>query len=196
MPPIPLLGNDVVDLAEPGVAGKAGDSRFLDRVFTAAEQEWISASPRPDHALWRLWAAKEAAYKARARQVPGLLFAHSRFEVDPEAGHVRTPAGACPVEWHEGPGWVHCLAREGAVRLRWRVEALEGPPSPGVRTLAARLLAEVGLAGARIERDEIAPGRLGPPQVVLRGRILEEVLVSLSHDGRWGAVGLAFQEAV
>lgn len=191
MPPTPLLGNDVVDLA---VAGKAGDARFLGRVFTPAERAWLSRSPQPDLALWRLWAAKEAAYKAWSRGNPALVFAPSRYEVSPGTAQVLGPDGACGVEWQEGPGWVHCLAHDGGARILWRVEALEdvSAESRGVRSLAGRLLAEVGFEGARIVRLETEdPGRWGPPQVVLDGRVLEGVRVSLSHDGRWGAVALA-----
>ena len=60
---LPVVGNDVVDLDQPRCAGKAEDTRFVDRVFTAFERERIVEAPDPDRALWRRWAAKESAYK-------------------------------------------------------------------------------------------------------------------------------------
>ena len=61
---MPGVGNDVVDLKEPGNRGKSGDDRFLGRVFTAEERGLIAQAAAPDTRLWSLWAAKEAAYKA------------------------------------------------------------------------------------------------------------------------------------
>lgn len=56
-------GNDVVDLARPRCTGKHEDERFLRRVFTPAERGAIRSDARPHDALWRRWAAKEAAFK-------------------------------------------------------------------------------------------------------------------------------------
>ena len=42
------IGNDIVDLAEPGVAGKERDRRFVDRVFTPDERARILGCGRAD----------------------------------------------------------------------------------------------------------------------------------------------------
>jgi len=202
--PTARLGNDLVDLSTPGTAGKAQDLRFLRRVFTRAEQDQLLCSPDPDRALWRLWSAKEAAFKAWSRYLPDLVFAHSRFEVDPEKGSVKTPEGTCRVHWCEQEDWIHCLAWTGEFPASpcWRVERLSqgiaenGPeavtiPSLQARDLALRLLAGIGLPGVDLRREDRTPRRAGPPVVLLDGRILEGVLVSWSHDGNQVAAAVA-----
>ena len=77
-----IVGNDVVDLTDPRVSGKASDARFLERIFTEGERAAIAGAPDPDLELWQRWAAKEAAYKAvsKLRGSPP-AFAHRTFVV-------------------------------------------------------------------------------------------------------------------
>jgi phosphopantetheinyl transferase (holo-ACP synthase) len=77
-----IVGNDVVDLTDPRVLGKASDARFLERIFTEEERAAIAAARDPDMELWRSWAAKETAYKAvsKLRGSPP-TFAHRAFVV-------------------------------------------------------------------------------------------------------------------
>jgi phosphopantetheine--protein transferase-like protein len=92
------IGNDVVDLAEPGVAGKEHDRRFMDRVFTLEERARILDAAAPTIALWKTWAAKETAYKVASKIREGLVFRHRAFEVlpepEPSASALVTPATA------------------------------------------------------------------------------------------------------
>ncbi len=76
------LGNDIVDLNDSRHTGKAGDDRFLQRVFSPRERKEIQAAPNPDRALWIRWAAKEAAFKtiSKARGTPP-TFVHPTFRV-------------------------------------------------------------------------------------------------------------------
>jgi hypothetical protein len=76
------LGNDIVDLADRRHAGKAGDPRFLQRIFTPGEQETIQASSDPDRTLWILWAGKEAAFKTISKSLgTPPTFNHRLFRV-------------------------------------------------------------------------------------------------------------------
>jgi phosphopantetheinyl transferase (holo-ACP synthase) len=190
------LGNDIVDLTDPFTVGKAGDARFVRRVFATSEQGWIAASPDPDRALWRLWAAKEAAYKVARKSAPGLIFAHAQFEVLPDESRVVCGKASFPVQWDEQPGWIHCLAVSSSsppslALCRWRVDELAPgqEPSEAVRGLATRLLAEAGWAAATIVRPSGQGGaRPGAPEVWQAGGRLAHLDLSLSHDGRWVAV--------
>lgn len=128
-----MIGNDLVDLRAREAAGKAGDSRFVARVFTAREAELIARSASPDAALWMLWAAKEAAYKVAKKLRPDVIFAHSRYEVTLDEAALTAGAGArsvlragrvrlqglegldgavFPVEWRLSPTFVHCIAMD------------------------------------------------------------------------------------
>lgn len=64
------LGNDVVDLRDPANRGKSRDLRFQEKVFHREEREFIHSSADPESALWTLWAAKEAAWKAAVKAAP------------------------------------------------------------------------------------------------------------------------------
>jgi len=73
------VGNDIVDRKSPEAAGKAGDRRFLQKALTPLEQEAVAGAPDPDLALWSLWAAKEAAYKAVSKSFPEISAAPRRY---------------------------------------------------------------------------------------------------------------------
>ncbi len=63
-----MIGNDVVDLQL--AAGQSNWRRkgFLEKVFTTAEQDLITAATEQEIMVWLLWSMKEAAYKAHQRQ--------------------------------------------------------------------------------------------------------------------------------
>jgi phosphopantetheine--protein transferase-like protein len=122
----PWIGNDVVDLAEPGVAGKEHDRRFMDRVFTPEERERILAAAAPTVALWKTWTAKETAFKIASKLREGLVFAHRKFEVVPtDAGEPERAAGEAiglwasvyfddleiRVRWEMARDYIHCIGQ-------------------------------------------------------------------------------------
>ncbi len=78
-----LVGNDIVDLHEPACRDKAGDDRFMRRVFAEPEQTLIREAPDPTQALWCLWAAKETAYKIISKITGPPVFSHRKFVVAP-----------------------------------------------------------------------------------------------------------------
>lgn len=119
-----LIGNDIVDLKTEDARGKAGDARFMARVFSFAEQAAIRHSTHADTLLWAFWAAKEAAYKALSKAAPGVSSAPRRYPAAmdfhyrknrPETGtgEVSTPMGAVPVRIFFNAEWVHGVAWAG-----------------------------------------------------------------------------------
>jgi len=80
--PFVLVGNDVVDLSNPRVRGKADDQQFVSRILADSERPALRGRTDPDLELWCLWAAKEAAYKiaSKMRRRPP-VFAHASFRV-------------------------------------------------------------------------------------------------------------------
>lgn len=63
-----MIGNDVVDLQLAARESNWRRQGFLQKVFTAAEQKYITASKDPNVMVWLLWSMKEAVYKAHQRQ--------------------------------------------------------------------------------------------------------------------------------
>lgn len=82
MSPATFVGNDVVDLAQPRIHGKAADVRFVARVLDEPEAAGVRSAADPDLELWNFWACKEAAFKTvsklRGKPPP---FAHAAFAV-------------------------------------------------------------------------------------------------------------------
>lgn len=205
---MPGVGNDVVDLKEPGNIGKSRDDRFLCRVFTDAEREQIASVPSPDTLLWSFWAVKEAAYKALSRTAPAVCSVPHRYRVvldaedsvygtqknDHLAGKVITPQGELLFEVAVSSDWVHALAagsEEVLTRLCRNVKRLEGGegavnPSAFVREalleeIARRLDYPVG--DLSVVKNPDGPGA---PSILFRGELLTAE-ISLSHDGRFTA---------
>ncbi|MDX1568780.1 MAG: 4'-phosphopantetheinyl transferase superfamily protein, partial [Longimicrobiales bacterium] len=97
------VGNDVVDLRHPRCQGKSRDRRFVERVFTFEEALVIYESEDPDRAVWRAWAAKEAAFKVVSKLMGDPPpFQHSAFQFSPE-GRVTYRGTEIPVRIEERP---------------------------------------------------------------------------------------------
>lgn len=136
---MPHIGNDIVDLDLPDNLEKIRDRRFLDRVFSDSERNFIEQ--HQDHGndvLWALWAAKESAYKALSKGMPDIPSTPRRYRVvfsvlAPDGtdssdgqvqktgpnkdsiwtGNVKTPAGNVFCQALLTPDYVHCLAVTG-----------------------------------------------------------------------------------
>ena len=78
---MPYVGNDVMDLREPANAGKSQDSRFLKKILTNAEIEFVQNAENPDTALWSHWACKETAYKVIKKSCSGAAFLPRQWQV-------------------------------------------------------------------------------------------------------------------
>ena len=207
---MPHVGNDVVDLADPGKKGKSRDVRFISRVFTAGERERIFGSARPEETLWTLWAGKEAAYKVAVKTDPGVCSIPRAYPVEwnrqgegfLRAGTVQTPAGPVFLRVFREGDALHVIAtdsfRENLEEIVAGIASAEqmgaGPvPSDEqasflVRELLLRRLSEcLGRSTSEMDIRRIkGPRGLGPPRVWLQGKP-SALDVSLSHDGRFVA---------
>ncbi|MEX2048061.1 MAG: 4'-phosphopantetheinyl transferase superfamily protein [Gemmatimonadota bacterium] len=128
-----VVGNDVVDLAQPRTQGRSSDERFIARVLAPAEAGAVRRSADPDLELWCRWAAKEAGYKVVSKLIGAPPpFVHRAFEpvweagvgvADASAGHVVVRRGvvryaerAVPVTVERAGSTLHAVAhaaREG-----------------------------------------------------------------------------------
>jgi phosphopantetheine--protein transferase-like protein len=162
------IGNDVVDLGEPGVAGKEHDRRFMDRVFTPEERERILAAAAPTLALWKTWSAKETAFKIASKLREELVFAHRKFEVAPDTiGEPERAAGEAignwasvhfddleiKVRWETALDYIHCvgqLARSGGT------DRGESELAKGARRVLAGIVGEDHALNGALSRAERA----------------------------------------
>lgn len=194
-----MLGNDVVDLADPEARAGALHPRFDRRVLDAEEQLWLETRPQPERDRWVLWAAKESAYKAARRLDPSVVFAPARFAVRLQprpggfAGHVFQGERRLRVCVAVEARYVHalCLAEPwecGTVLAAVRVFPGRDALEPRAASVAVRVLARASLARAlRRAPGSLAFGRSGRlPLLVVGGRRSEHPL-SFSHHGRCAA---------
>lgn len=63
-----MIGNDVVDLDLARTESNWRRAGYLEKIFTASEQNRIYSSPDPDLVVWQFWSRKEAAYKLYVRE--------------------------------------------------------------------------------------------------------------------------------
>ena len=190
------VGNDLVYLADPEIAGHHLRARFVARVCAPGERDRLSGSGEPLVLLWSLWAAKEAAYKAAGKTRPGLVFAPRLYEVDAAMGRVRYRDLEMRVRLSRDPLWVHAVAVCGEGdpgRAVTGVEPIRGGrhQSQAVRDLArCGVAAHFGLQETRLAierpRDPGARDGLAPPRLLLDGRPAG-IDISLSHDGPFAA---------
>jgi 4'-phosphopantetheinyl transferase superfamily len=204
-----MIGNDVVDLGDPDSDAGTLSPRFDQRVFGAAEQRRLLQSPQPARERWRLWAAKEAAYKLARKLDPGTVFAPLRFAVELAscgepgecAGTVRHGAALHRLQICEGVDYVHavvipaagssCVTLTGLHRLRREETEDDCALAPGraVRRLCVEAIAaRLGLdtMDFEVRKQERVP------RLYWRGRPAEGIDLSLSHHGGFVAFAFAF----
>ena len=193
------VGNDIVDLRDPGSQPTAIHPRFDSRVFTADERRQLDdASPSERHVLrWTLWAAKESTFKLVQQQDESVPFHPRSFEVR------LTRDGFAVVTFSGSPLQVSLDVTDERVHaVSWLdagtrpVSGIDQPArcpvgkeaSRLVRAAAARAVGQrLGIAAGEVEIE----GRI--PRATRNGRRLP-VDLSLSHHGRFLAhaiLGLA-----
>ena len=198
-----MVGNDVVDLRDPDTAPGSTSLRFDARVFCEEELDSLASSPSRVRRRWRLWAAKEAAYKLCVKRDPTTVFAPSRFRVRLAEGareaSVQTPCGVVRVRLREEDDHLHAVATtapageivSGAGRIAAARPGLSqgDDPSAAVRRFALDRLAR---------RLAVRPGTLeirkcGRVPVLWQAGAPAAGDLSLSHHG--GAVAFAYERS-
>jgi phosphopantetheinyl transferase (holo-ACP synthase) len=197
-----------VDLKEPANAGKSKDSRFLKKILTNAEIEFVQNAENPDAALWSHWACKETAYKIIKKSCPDTAFLPRQWQVifnktqsTYSDGEVIIP-GKDRVYIHlfSTSQYVHCIGSDCLTALDeliWSVDVLPEKekinPSLYLRYCLGQSLAKhfsLNFHYIKIKRTR-ENGELQPPRVYVSGR-KTDIDISLSHDGRFVAYAYHF----
>ncbi len=192
-----MLGNDVIDLADPETRAGAQHPRFDVRVFTPAERAALARSAQPERLRWRLWAAKEAGYKCLKKLEPATCFSPWSFVVQLAGDRIESVKHAGRrlrvTLWEEGDA-LHAIATDGAdpehgvlrALARLPVAAEANQASAAVRALARdAAAAHVGCAP-----DELVFARVGRAPRLERAGTALGLDLSLAHHGRFLAAAL------
>jgi phosphopantetheinyl transferase (holo-ACP synthase) len=200
-----MLGNDVVDLADPEARAESLHPGFDRRVFDPEERAWLRGSEQPERDRWVLWAAKESAYKAARRLDSSVVFSPIRFAVrlqsDPRgfAGRVSHGLRQFAVRVEVGARFVHAVCHAepwaGAEPLSAiRVVPGDGALVPRAASEEVRRLARRALAAA-LQRapSALSFGRSGRLPILRVGGRESGSALSFSHHGRCAAFAVALQ---
>lgn len=113
-----MIGNDVVDLFDRDADHATYRPGFDERVFSAAERHSLETASEPERQRWRLWAAKEAAFKAARRCDTNTVFSPSAFRVELDLegmrGIVDHFGSHYRVLFNESQRFIHAIATRGA----------------------------------------------------------------------------------
>jgi phosphopantetheinyl transferase (holo-ACP synthase) len=207
-----MVGIDVVDMT--WGSNRRGTPAYqhrdyLTRISSANEREWVMGTVRPDIALWQLWAAKEATYKALSPADGAPAFRPAEIAV---RWRLYPPGHFGEAQW--GAARTHVVARtEGpctyavAVRVGRPPIAIEHGIFPAHEILALPENTDVGpaeqseagrRAGAYLlrligfENAAIARADSGRPYV----KSQPHISVSWSHDGEWVAAIAAVEGGI
>jgi hypothetical protein len=196
----------VVDLREPANAGKSRNSRFLKKILTNVEIEFVQNAKDPDATLWSYWACKETAYKVIKKSCLDAAFLPRQWTVffkksqsDFSEGEVMIPGKErVYVRLFYNPQYVHCVGSDSITaldKLIWSVDVLPEEkdeknidPSFFSRNCLGQNLAQyfsLNFHNIKIRRTR-KDGALQPPRVYVSGRETD-INISLSHDGRFVA---------
>lgn len=208
---MPYIGNDVVDLKEPANRDRSRDTRYLKKILTDAEIEFVKKAKRTDAALWSFWACKETAYKVTKKSFPDTAFTPRLWQVNFTKNRIKywesevviPGQNSVFVRLFPGSDYVHCVGTDNPSmldRFDSGMEILPGKktnPSIFVRQcLAQQLAARFSLNFDRIEiRRTIENGERLPPQVFINGKATN-IDISLSHDGRFAAYAMNYEKAL
>ena len=75
-----MIGNDIIDLSLAKTESNWQRRGFLEKQFSANEQQLILNAQNSFEMVWRLWSMKEAAYKIFTQQHSVRFFAPKKFE--------------------------------------------------------------------------------------------------------------------
>jgi phosphopantetheinyl transferase len=103
------VGNDLVDIKRT----ERHHPRFAQRVSSVRELDVIAKmGPSDPQLIWKMWAAKEASYKALKRIRPEIIFSPRNFEIDfdTDTAFVREVGETLYLKVFTHKDWVYCSA--------------------------------------------------------------------------------------
>ncbi len=186
-----MIGNDIVDLELAIVQSRWRRKGFLDKVYSSNEQAMILASINPDITVWRLWSMKESVYKARLRVKKQIRINPKTFDcqiLSENLGKVICDGMVYYTKSVIKDNYVHSQAQaeEFDMDLFSKVVNL-GQNKLYSEKLYAIVKSYIAIRKGWKEIDlMIKKNELGIPEVYYKG-VKNDILISLSHHGRFGA---------
>lgn len=187
-----MVGNDIVDLAEAKRTSNWERPRFLDKLFTLKEQQFIYNSELPFQMVWRLWSMKEAAYKLYVQHHPSRFYNPKGFEcnLQNERGMVKFNDFECLINTKITTQYILSEARLRDCKMTSKVIKIcaknLNTQSEITRSALLKELSKtyrVSVSDLKFKKSEF-----GIPIILFNS---EDIHVSLSHHGGFGAYAIS-----
>lgn len=186
-----MVGNDIIDIRLAKSQSNWKRPRYLDKLFTQEEQQYITTASNPTKAVWRLWSMKEAAYKLYTQLNPSRFYKPKAFVCNLKSqNEVHYQGFQCFVKTKVTSEYILSEARlenchMNSTVIEFQVQATQSHSQLLHEKLIHILSNECDHNGPplKLQKDSY-----GIPKVKY-GQ--EEINVSLSHHGRFGTLAYA-----
>lgn len=189
-----MIGIDIVDLEFSKRNSRWQEQRFLDKLFSAQEQDFILSDGKRFENIWRLWSMKESAYKVTFRADGIHRFNPKDFKcfvTDATQGKVRFGTIVTSAETEIHPDYIKTTA---FLKPNWTSDVVKLSHSDSgtqhKQSYQHAIKAYASLKTVSQNTVEIVKNKLGVPQFYINGNLQYEQ-VSLSHHGYFGAIAIA-----
>lgn len=186
---MPKIGNDIVDFQLAKTQSNWQRPGFLEKQFTAKEQQEILNSEIPFEKVWLFWSMKEAAYKCYTQKQEKRFFAPQKFEcslLTDAKGTVFYNNQIFYTQSKFDTHFVHTVAKnEKAFYITPKKNMYQGFGSATTvdAEIATKLAALYNLPKNKIEKRKT---KNGAPQFYYQNKLLTSSC-SITHHGKYGA---------
>ncbi|TCK67895.1 phosphopantetheine--protein transferase-like protein [Winogradskyella wandonensis] len=183
-----MVGNDIVDIAQAQKDSNWQRPRFLDKLFTEKEQEFIKNSGDKTITVWQLWSMKEAAYKLYVQKHPSRFYAPKQFECVAHASiwKVNYKEFSCYLSIKKTTDYIVSEARLIPHKMTSELVVFKDENLKSQRQVLRDKLSERISKSDNIWTNtiEFQKSEFGIPTVKFDSKIMN---LSLTHHGRFGA---------
>jgi phosphopantetheinyl transferase (holo-ACP synthase) len=185
-----MIGNDIIDIAEAKLKSNWQRPRFLDKLFTLKEQQFIINSDNSFVMVWRLWSMKEAAYKLYIQLYPNRFYNPKGFQCDIEKSKVRYKDFECFVNTEITSKYIVSEARLQESGMTSKPLFFNhSDTQKQSKVLKSEILKLIsGKYQTQKENLSFHKNEFGVPMVKFNS---EYINVSLSHHGNYGVYAIS-----
>jgi phosphopantetheinyl transferase (holo-ACP synthase) len=191
-----VIGNDIIDLNVAGKNSRWQEQRFLDKLFTQQEQEFILNDDLIYQNIWFLWSMKESAYKIHTRNLKSSNFNPKSYNcaiTSKTIGTVSFDNHTVNTTTKYNSDIIYTTAHFKDTYCITKYLSLEGPSpvdkSQQLRKKAIQTFADmksISEVMISIEKD-----KFGVPQLLINNKA-QDISLSLTHHGNYGGVAITF----
>jgi phosphopantetheinyl transferase (holo-ACP synthase) len=189
-----VIGNDIVYLGFAKLNSRWQEQRFLDKLFSAEEQDYILSDGKRFQNIWRLWSMKESVYKIISRANGIVRFNPKDFKClvkDTTQGHVVFGNTVISTLTETQSKFIQTTA---FLEKDWTSEVFQLLHSDfkwqQIQSYQRAVKAYAHLMKVSHQTVKIIKNKTGVPQFYIDGSLQPEHM-SLTHHGHFGAFAIA-----